>query len=181
MKAPKDRAGSAGDVQVLNDGGKHWTLVFVRELRHPPERVWTALTDPVELRQWAPFEADHDLGRPGPATLMMLGGREPEPSKAVVVRAEFPRLLEYTWEEDLVRWELVATAGGGTRLTLRHGLTDRSLLAKVASGWHLCLDVAERLMSGEAVESVAGEQAKAHGWERLRDEYAAKLGLPPGD
>jgi hypothetical protein len=31
-----------------------WTLVFVRDLRHPPEAVWAALTDPAQLRGWSP-------------------------------------------------------------------------------------------------------------------------------
>ena len=28
-----------------------WTLVFVRDFAHPPETVWTSLTDPEELRE----------------------------------------------------------------------------------------------------------------------------------
>jgi Activator of Hsp90 ATPase homolog 1-like protein len=39
-----------------------WTLILVRELRHSPERVWQALTDPAHLREWAPFDTD---GEPG--------------------------------------------------------------------------------------------------------------------
>jgi uncharacterized protein YndB with AHSA1/START domain len=46
----------AGRVETRQDGD-HWTLVFVRELAHPPQRVWSALTDPGELRGWAPFDA----------------------------------------------------------------------------------------------------------------------------
>jgi hypothetical protein len=29
--------------------GDRWTLVFVRVLRHAPERVWAALTEPAQL------------------------------------------------------------------------------------------------------------------------------------
>ena len=42
--------------------GEKWTLVLVRELRHPPKKVWQALTDPAQLREWAPFDADRSLG-----------------------------------------------------------------------------------------------------------------------
>ena len=45
--------GPAGGAQVRKDGEK-WTLILVRELR-PPERVWQALTDPAQLREWAPW------------------------------------------------------------------------------------------------------------------------------
>jgi hypothetical protein len=36
--------GPAFGAEVRNDGEK-WTLVLVRELRHPPEKVWQALTE----------------------------------------------------------------------------------------------------------------------------------------
>ena len=53
--------GPASGAQVRKDGEK-WTLILVRELRHLPEKVWQALTDPAHLREWAPFEADGSLG-----------------------------------------------------------------------------------------------------------------------
>jgi uncharacterized protein YndB with AHSA1/START domain len=49
--------GPAAGAKVEKDG-ESWTLVLVRELRHPPAKVWQALTDPAELREWAPFDAD---------------------------------------------------------------------------------------------------------------------------
>jgi len=53
--------GPASGAQIRKDGEK-WTLILVRELRHSPEKVWQALTDPAHLREWAPFEADASLG-----------------------------------------------------------------------------------------------------------------------
>jgi hypothetical protein len=47
--------GPASGAEVRKDGEK-WTLILVRELRHSPEKVWQALTDPAHLREWAPFE-----------------------------------------------------------------------------------------------------------------------------
>ena len=52
--------GPASGAEVRKDGEK-WTLILVRELRHSPEKVWQALTDPAHLREWAPFEADGSL------------------------------------------------------------------------------------------------------------------------
>src|SRR6185295_10700337 len=54
--------------------GDHWTLVFVRDLEHPPEKVWTALTEPDHLARWAPYTSDRDLGTTGPAGLTMIDG-----------------------------------------------------------------------------------------------------------
>src|SRR5205085_2608585 len=43
--------GPASGADVRKDGDR-WTLILVRELRHAPERVWEALTDPAQLREW---------------------------------------------------------------------------------------------------------------------------------
>lgn len=158
--------------ETVPDG---WTLVFTRDLRHPPDRVWAALTEPERLRDWAPYTADRDLGSTGPAVLTMLDAGEPMDLPGTVTRAEPPRLLEYTWGGDVLRWHL-AGAGSGTRLTLRHTVRDPDQVAMVAAGWHLCLAVAERLLDGRPVPPIRGEAAREHGWERLRDAYAAELG-----
>ena len=56
--------GPASGAHIQKDGEK-WTLILVRELRHSPEKVWQALTDPAHLREWAPFDADGSLGTVG--------------------------------------------------------------------------------------------------------------------
>ncbi|MFC0504066.1 SRPBCC family protein [Micromonospora costi] len=154
----------------------HATLVFVRDLRHPPATVWAALTDPARLAEWAPFLADRDLGSPGAAVLTMLDGDTREDQPATVRRAEPPHLLEYTWGDDLLRWELTSTAGG-TRLTLRHTTTDPTVVPMVTAGWHICLDVAARLLDGDPVGPIRGMEAMDFGWAELRDAYARRLGL----
>ena len=151
-----------------------WILVFVRDLRHPPEKVWGALTDPAQLEQWAPYLADRDLDSIGDATLTMIDGDTREDVAAVVRRAEPPTLLEYTWGNDVLRWELTGT-GTGTRLTLRHTVEDRDWLPKVAAGWHLCLDVAEHLLNGQPVGPIRGQDALNYGWAELHDAYAERL------
>ena len=53
---------SPPDAVEYHAEGDRWTLVFVRVLRHGPEKVWDALTDPDQVAQWAPYTADRDLG-----------------------------------------------------------------------------------------------------------------------
>lgn len=156
--------------------GDRWTLTFVRDLPHPPEQVWSALTDPTQLAQWAPFNADRDLARPGPATLTMVSRDESMRMSASVIRADRPNLLEYTWGADLLQWRLEAT-DEGTRLTLRHTVGDRELGPRVAAGWHICLVVADRMLAGAPIGRVVAEDAMDHGWQDLHDEYAARLGF----
>ncbi|MFC7530713.1 SRPBCC family protein [Actinoplanes sp. GCM10030250] len=156
---------------TLVPAGDRWTLVFIRELRKPPEQVWPALIDPERLDRWAPFTADRDLGTPGAVTLTMVDGDDRTPMACTVLAAEPPHLLEHTWGDDLLRWELEAS-GTGTRLTLRHTSAEKGIEAMVAAGWHLCADTLERLLAGEPVVAIRGEAAREHGWEDLRNRYA---------
>ncbi|HEX3874002.1 MAG TPA: SRPBCC family protein, partial [Solirubrobacteraceae bacterium] len=166
--------GPLAEVKTHADGDR-WTLVFVRELGHSPDKVWAALTDPDQLVGWAPFTADRDLGSPGEATLTMLdAGDAGDLPPAAVIQAARPRLLEYTWGGDRFRWELAPTASG-TRLTLRHTVSDRSMAAKVAAGWHLCVLVADRLLDGAPIGPIRGQNAMNYGWENLRAAYDDKL------
>ena len=67
--------GPAAGAEVQKDGEK-WTLVLVRELRHPPAMVWQALTDPAHLSEWAPFDADRNLAAVGPVKLSTVGSAD---------------------------------------------------------------------------------------------------------
>jgi uncharacterized protein YndB with AHSA1/START domain len=163
--------GPLDDVTLTDD----WTLVFVRELPQPPASVWTALTEPSSLDQWAPFTASRSLDVVGAATLTLVDGDDKTDIPAVVEVADAPTLLEYTWGDDRLRWEL-SPSGQGTRLILRHTLARPDLDASVAAGWHLCLVVLRRLLDGDPVGVIRGRDAMAFGWESLRDGYAAKLG-----
>lgn len=166
-----------GSAEVSEADGR-WTLVMTRRLHHPPAKVWRSLTEPAELAQWAPFDANRDLGTTGPASLSMVGGPEPEVLPSVVRQADPPRLLEYTWGEDVLGWELEETPTG-TLLSLRHQVEAPSWLSSVAAGWHLCLDVAERALAGRPVGRIVAGAAKRHGWERLNADYAARFGVEP--
>jgi uncharacterized protein YndB with AHSA1/START domain len=167
--------GPLAAVECASDVGGS-TLVLVRVLRHAPAAVWTALTDPEALAQWAPFTVDRDLGRVGPATLRMIDGEDHQELPGVVSRAEPPALLEYTWGDDQLSRRLDAV-DGGTRLTLRHTVADPDLVPKVAAGWHLCLVVAEHLLDGAPIGPIVGEDAMRYGWQDLHDAYAEQLGI----
>ena len=84
--------GPASGAQVRKDG-ENWTLILVRELRHSPEKVWQALTDPAHLREWAPFETDASLGTVGKVNLTWVGATQALETR--VTRADAPKVLEY--------------------------------------------------------------------------------------
>jgi hypothetical protein len=117
-------------------------------------KVWQALTGPAHLREWAPFEADASLGTVG-TTVNLAWVRAPTPREATMTRAGAPKVLEYSD----IRWELEAF-GGGTRLALWHNI-DRRFIAMGAAGWHICLDVPDRLLGGTPIGRIAAPRRRS--------------------
>jgi len=172
--------GPASGVQVRKDG-ENWTLVVVRELRHSPEKVWQALIDPAQLREWAPFDADGSLGVAGKTVkLTTVGIATAYVSETKITRADAPNVLEYDWGGNSMRWEL-EDYGGGTRLTLWTTI-DRRFIAMGAAGWHVCLDILKHFLGGTSLGRIVGMEAlKFSGWQRLNAEYAAQFSSEGSD
>ena len=181
--APGPAAGARVEKKVPKDVEKdvpnppdRWALIVVRELRHPPEMVWQALTDPAQLSEWAPFDADRNLAAAGSVKLSTVGTPTPQVSESTVTRAEAPKLLEHSWVGNDLRWEL-EPLGGGTRLRLWIAI-DRRFIAWGAAGWQICFDVLERLLAGEPIGRIVGAEAMNFGgWQRLTAEYAKQFGV----
>lgn len=166
--------GPAAGSEVRKDGEK-WSLVIVRELSQSPQEIWKALTDPVSLREWAPFDADRSLASVGPVKLSTVGMPTPQISETQVTRAEAPHLLEYRWGDNNIQWKL-EPLGNGTRLTLCHTI-DRNFISMGAAGWHICLDVLDRFVANEPIGRIVGGEAMKFGWPRLNIEYAKRFGI----
>ena len=112
------------------------TVLFVRTLQAPIERVWAYLTEPDYLAKWLM----------GGVIAQSVGGdvRLELGATGRVTAFEPPHLLEYTWNEEdasvgpvvnsLVRWEL-AREGAATRLTLTHTRLPEVELVGHGAGW----------------------------------------------
>ena len=157
----------------VQKGGDKWTLILVRELRHSPEKVWQALIDPAQLREWAPFVIDGRIDSVG-STVKLTWVGNPTPIDTKVTRADPPEVLEF----GDIRWELAASERG-TRLTLWTNI-DRRFVAWGAAGWHIAFDVLDRLLSGTPIGRMAGGDAmRLAAWKRLVAEYAEQFGAEP--
>jgi uncharacterized protein YndB with AHSA1/START domain len=140
--------------------------------------VWQALTDPAHLSEWAPFDADRSLAAVGPVKLTTIGAPSPHATtETQVKRADAPKTLEFSWGGNDVRWELEPSGAGGTRLTLSSKI-NRAWISAGAAGWHICLEVLDRLLAGEPMGRAVGpELMKFGGWQRLNADYAKQFGV----
>jgi hypothetical protein len=107
--------------------------------------------------------------------LTTVGASTPQISETTITRADAPNVLEYNWGGNDIRWELEAF-GDGTRLTLWHNI-DRRFIALGAAGWHICLDVLNRLLDGAPIGRIVGGEAMKFGWPRLNSEYTKQFGI----
>ncbi len=176
--------GPATGVQIRKSEALNWELVVVRELRHPPEKVWQAITDPDHLREWAPFDADKSLAQAGASVkLTTVNAPQPHITETKIMRAEAPYLLEYMWGANPMRWELESIPSG-TRLTLSTAI-NKNFISMGAAGWHVCLDILASFLFGTPIGRLVGtDTMKFSGWQRLNNEYAQQFGvearqLPP--
>ena len=167
--------GAAFGAEARRDGDT-WTLVLVRTLRHPREKVWDALTDPAQLREWAPFDSDRNLGALGPVKLSTVAAPGAPVTEGIVKRADAPKLLEFNWGGNDMRWEL-EPHGNGTRLTLWHNI-GRRFIAMGAAGWHISLDVLDQFLDGNPIGRIVGGDAMNFGgWKRLHAEYVKQFNI----
>lgn len=133
-----------------------------RHLSDPPEVVWRALTDRAELHSWFPCDVVVEGGRWAPGARIAF----PFDPKVMdltlegeVLEVAEPRVLSYTWGEELLRFEL-SPKDGGTMLVLIDELPANAA-ARNAAGWEDCLDL------------LAGRKPAEGAWQARFVQYRA--------
>ncbi len=147
-----------------------------RWFRHPPEKVWQALTDPAELRHWFPSDVAIDL-RPGGAVHFEFRHGEGPDLDGRVLELDRPRLFTFLWGDSVLRFELRPEQGAdgpGCRLLFSHTFDDRVSAASYAAGWQTCFDNL-LLRLGDKPADVGLEQ-----WAARHDGYVKQFGLDVG-
>jgi len=164
------------DAQIAEEQGRT-ALRFERILDHSPERVFAALSARRELDAWhpSPFEIEPTVG--GVVAYARPGAAAP-PVDGEVLEYDPPRLLAYTWFEDVLRWELHPHERG-CLLVLTHIFDDRLKAARDAAGWHLCLDTLDASLDGTAPAPSQPEQHPPAGWSELNAEYQQRFAIAP--
>jgi len=150
-------------------------LRFERVLRHPPERVWDALTDPDRQFGWHPTPAAIELEVGG--RVECLEGGFAGSGSGEVTAVEPPRLLAYTWvgpDPDHLLWEL-RPHDEGCLLTLVHTFSERNSAANFGAGWHICLDSLPAALEGSTERPPAGQDEER--WQQLNSGYERSFGI----
>jgi uncharacterized protein YndB with AHSA1/START domain len=150
---------------TLEQTGRAWRLRFTRELAHPVDRVWRAVTEADHLNAWFPMRIRGDWVVGGPLTFADPEGRGPE-FTGQVLACQPPSLLEFSWGPDVLRLELQAH-GAGTRLTLLDTFEELGKAARDAAGWHVCLDLLAVHLDGTGT---------AVRWTEVHPGYVAAFG-----
>jgi uncharacterized protein YndB with AHSA1/START domain len=160
-----------GTVERTDDG--RYLVSFERELAHPPERVWDALTRPEELIRWW-GDAEVELTEGGRFTVRWLN-TDDEGNTAVmhatIAQLEPGRLLVLDGDiHGRLRWELTPS-GAGTLLSFRSTVDlDAEFVTKVPAGWHFHLDALADHLDGGSTDLVDVEERFAP----IHEAYVAR-------
>ncbi|HTU72193.1 MAG TPA: SRPBCC domain-containing protein [Trebonia sp.] len=146
---------------TLDTTGTRPAVRLERHLPDPPAVVWQAITEREQLKAWFPCDVIVEGGRWKAGAAISF----PFPSEVIdmtltgtVLAVDEPRLLSYTWGEEVLRFEL-HQEGDGTRLVLTDQL-PAGWAARNAAGWDDCLD------------RLAGLAAEPEAWRRRFAVYS---------
>jgi uncharacterized protein YndB with AHSA1/START domain len=132
---------------------------FVRHYPHPIQRVWRAITESDQLRAWFPCDIVGKRAEGAeiacefwPAHVAKYSIPEPVMTGEVQVW-EPPRIFQWTWGGDVLRFELEPVAIVETTLTFTSWLVETRAegAANTAAGYHVCLTALEALLDGRPI------------------------------
>jgi uncharacterized protein YndB with AHSA1/START domain len=165
----------------LEQDGDRWRLRFTRELAHPAETVWQAVTEPRHLEAWFPQRIVGEWTVGGPLKFEAPSGEHPA-FDGEVLACDPPTLLEFRWGADVIRFEIKPHAGGaGCTFVLTDAFDELGKAARDSAGWHTCIDALEHHLDGTTPPWTSRER-----WNEVHAGYVEKFGEaasaigPPG-
>jgi uncharacterized protein YndB with AHSA1/START domain len=154
----------------LDRSGEVPVLRYRRRFSQAPETVWQALTDDQHLKHWFPTTIEGELVPGATLTFAFPAPIEVPPMRGELVRHEPPRVLEFTWGPDRLRFEL-ADADPGTELLFTVELEGIGKAARDGAGWHTCLDALELALAGRPDREVLSDR-----WRAVHPGYVERFG-----
>jgi len=188
---PTDARSTDGTLEVREDDT--YVLRFERRLAHPPEKVWRALTEAEQLREWFPVDIE---GERRPGAKLRFAFRDDAPKAAdmpdllehdpVDLDGEFtefdpPRVLAFDWGREHLRFEL-EPLDTGCRLVFTHSFDEhsgiphpggpRKTAARTAAGWEVCLESLDAILGGTSATEDNRDQPN---WPQLYESYLLRF------
>lgn len=155
---------ASGPLGSVTREGQTVVLTYERELSHPPEKVWRAITESEHLREWFPVDiiGERATGAPlrltfWPEALEQAGeeieaagmDREDPTLLGEVLTWEPPRVFEFTWDTERLHFGLTPSESGTTlRVVIRTTEPAPRGYASTAAGYHMCLDALAASLDG---------------------------------
>jgi uncharacterized protein YndB with AHSA1/START domain len=146
-----------------------WQLRFTRNLPHPPEKVWRALTEPEHLAAWFPADIQGERAAGAALRFVHRDGEGPT-NVGEMIRYDPPSVLELRWGDDTLRFELQPD-GSGTVLTFVNTFDELGKAARDAAGWHACLD-----LLGCDLDEEQPPWSPTERWQAVHASYVERLG-----
>lgn len=145
---------------------QYYVARFERQLKHSATEIWSYLTENEKLALWFSELKIEDLREGGLIKFDMQNGTFVDME---ITALQHQSIFEFTWAEDLVRFELYPNSEG-CLLVLNETLqtltphTPRDL-----AGWHVCLEVIQHLLEGTTLKSRKDE------WNKWYEQYRGAI------
>lgn len=149
-------------IALIQKNEKGYSARFERHFKHSVVAVWAMLTNNEKLSEWFPELSVENLMRGGTILFDMQDGTY---EKMLITDFEINSVLEYTWGDDLVRFEIQPHVDGCFLVLHEQIKVITSHTAKDLAGWHVCLDVIQLLLDGKAISS------RKEQWQTWYEKY----------
>lgn len=153
-------------IAVIEKASNGYTARFERYFNHSPEQVWAMLTDNKKLAQWFPELSVDELRKGGFITFDMGGGSF---EKMEITELQQVSILEFTWADDLVRFELYSEQERCRLVMIETLLKLTDHTPRDLAGWHVCLEVIQALLDERTLPSRKEE------WQEWYEKYVQAI------
>jgi len=145
-------------------------ITYTRHLHHSRDAVWRALTEDEHVAAWFPTTIDGERAL-GSALTFRFTDVDISPMTGTILSFEPPSVLEFTWGDDLLHFELEPDGDSQTVLTLTVTMAEFGKAARDAAGWHICLDNLAADLADDRGDVDHGDR-----WRTANQVYVARFG-----
>lgn len=156
-------------------------LRFERALRHGPDKVWRAVTEPGEMSRWFPATVHAEPAAGATMRFEFDASDATAYTEGEVLEYDPPKVYAFRWADSVLRFELLPH-GDGCLLVFTHTLPgtgthgDVRATARQASGWDGCLWLLAANLDGDADAELTGNW-----WFERAERYVEEFGLGVGE